>query len=382
MGTSRSLPRESLHFPLLELKVSLNFVITKILERSTKRPKDFRQGCPVSDKKVRIGLLGAGRIGQVHAISIAANPNVELTYVADVFVDGAKKLAAQYGAKYTADPAEVFASGEVDAVVVASPTSTHVDLISAAIDAGVHVMCEKPIDLDIARVDSLREKAKGAKNLIALGFNRRFDQQFNEIHTRVAAGEIGTLEQLTIISRDPAPAPKDYLAGSGGIFRDMTIHDFDMARFFVPNIVEVYAAGANTFSDDIKSLGDYDSAVVTLRGSNNELVTIVNSRHSAYGYDQRLEAFGSKGALLATNIAPTTVKLYNDAIVEARSPYLNFFLERYEFAYSRELEVFIDGIQSGQNNNPTFEDGRAALVLADAATESAKTGKAVKVNLS
>lgn len=336
----------------------------------------------MSDKKVRIGLLGAGRIGQVHAISIAANPNVELTYVADVFVDGAKKLAAQYGAKYTADPAEVFASGEVDAVVVASPTSTHVDLISAAIDAGVHVMCEKPIDLDIARVDSLREKAKGAKNLIALGFNRRFDQQFNEIHTRVAAGEIGTLEQLTIISRDPAPAPKDYLAGSGGIFRDMTIHDFDMARFFVPNIVEVYAAGANTFSDDIKSLGDYDSAVVTLRGSNNELVTIVNSRHSAYGYDQRLEAFGSKGALLATNIAPTTVKLYNDAIVEARSPYLNFFLERYEFAYSRELEVFIDGIQSGQNNNPTFEDGRAALVLADAATESAKTGKAVKVDLS
>lgn len=336
----------------------------------------------MSEKKVRIGLLGTGRIGQVHAISIAENPNVELTYVADVFIDGAKKLAAQYGGKVTADPAEVFASGEVDAVVVASPTPTHVDLINSAIDAGVHVLCEKPIDLDIARVDSLRAKANSAKTIVALGFNRRFDQQFNEIHARVAAGEIGNLEQLTIISRDPGPAGKDYLEVSGGIFRDMTIHDFDMARFFVPNIVEVYAAGANTFSDDIKSLGDYDSAVVTLRGSNNELVSITNSRHAAYGYDQRLEAFGSKGALLATNVSPTTVKLYTNEIVEARKPYLELFLERYAFSYRRELALFIEGIQTGKNVNPTFEDGRAALVLADAATESAKTGKAVKVDLS
>ena len=228
----------------------------------------------------------------------------------------------------------------------------------------------------------MRAKANAAKTIVALGFNRRFDQQFNEIHARVAAGEIGNLEQLTIISRDPGPAGKDYLEVSGGIFRDMTIHDFDMARFFVPEIVEVYAAGANTFSDDIKSLGDYDSAVVTLRGSNNELVSITNSRHAAYGYDQRLEAFGSKGALLATNVSPTTVKLYTNEIVEARKPYLELFLERYAFSYRRELALFIEGIQTGKNVNPTFEDGRAALVLADAATESAKTGKAVKVDLS
>jgi len=335
----------------------------------------------MSDKKVRIGLLGTGRIGQVHAMSIGANPNVELTYVADVFVEGAKKVADQFGGKVTADPAEVFASGEVDAVIVAAPTPTHVDLISAAIDAGVHVLCEKPIDLDIARVETLRAKANGAKTLVSLGFNRRFDQQFNEIQARTAAGEIGNLEQLTIISRDPAPAPKAYLEVSGGIFRDQTIHDFDMARFFVPNIVEVYASGANSFSDDIKSLGDYDSAVVTLRGDNNELITIINSRHASYGYDQRLEAFGSKGALLATNVSPTTVKLYNDKTVEGRNPYMEFFLERYEYSYRRELELFVEGIQAGKNNNPTFDDGRAALMIADAATESAKTGKAIKIDL-
>jgi myo-inositol 2-dehydrogenase/D-chiro-inositol 1-dehydrogenase len=336
----------------------------------------------MSAKKVRIGLIGTGRIGQVHAATVAASANAELTWVCDVFVEGAEKTAAQYGGKVTSDPAVVFASGEVDAVIVASPTSTHVDLISQAIDAGVHVLCEKPIDLDITRVDALRAKAAAATIKIALGFNRRFDQQFAEIQKRVAAGEIGNLEQVTIISRDPAPAPKAYLEVSGGIFRDMTIHDLDMARFFVPNITEVTAVGANSFSDEIKEIGDFDSVVVTLKGANNELISITNSRHASYGYDQRLEAFGSKGALLATNVAPTTVKLYNDSVVEARAPYMEFFLERYAYAYSHELEQFILSIANGEVLNPTFEDGRAALILADAAQLSAETGKTVKVDLS
>lgn len=336
----------------------------------------------MSTSKVRVGLIGTGRIGQVHAATVAASPNAELTWVCDVFVESAQKTAAQYGGEVTSDPAVVFASGQVDVVIVASPTSTHVDLISQAIDAGVHVLCEKPIDLDIARVDALRAKAESASIKIALGFNRRFDQQFAEIQKRVAAGEIGNLEQLTIISRDPAPAPKSYLEVSGGIFRDMTIHDFDMARFFVPNITEVTAVGANSFSDDIRDIGDFDSVVVTMKGSNNELISITNSRHASYGYDQRLEAFGSKGALLATNVAPTTVKLYNDAVVEARGPYMDFFLERYAFAYSNELEQFIASISSGEVLNPTFEDGRAALILADAAQLSATTGKSVQVDLS
>lgn len=330
-------------------------------------------------QNVRIGLIGTGRIGQVHAASIADTKGAELTWVCDPFIEGAEKVAAQYGGKVTADPAEVFASGEVDVVVIASPTATHVDLISAAIDAGVHALCEKPIDLDMARVDGLREKAAKAKTKIALGFNRRFDPQFEEIKNRVAAGEIGNLEQLSIISRDPSPAPQAYIAVSGGIFRDMTIHDFDMARYFVPEIVEVTAVGANSFSDYIKEEGDFDSVMVTLRGANNELINIVNSRHASYGYDQRLEAFGSEGMLYAQNVAPTTVQKFSKTNSEERAPYLEFFLDRYAVAYRRELAVFLDGIREGKTTNPTFEDGRAALLLADAAVESARTGKTVDV---
>jgi myo-inositol 2-dehydrogenase/D-chiro-inositol 1-dehydrogenase len=331
--------------------------------------------------KIRIGLLGTGRIGQVHAASISESKDAELTWVADVFLEGAEKTAAQYGGKATEDPANVFASGEVDAVVIASPTATHVDLIDAAIDAGVHVLCEKPIDLDINRVDALRAKANSAKTQIALGFNRRFDPQFAEINQRVAAGDIGALEQLTIISRDPAPAPQAYIAVSGGIFRDMTIHDFDMARFFVPEITQVFATGSNLFSDYIKAENDYDSAIVVLTGSKGEQIVITNSRHASYGYDQRLEAFGSLGTLYANNVAPTTVIHQTEHFVESRRPYQNFFLERYAQAYRAELAAFIQGIHEGKVMNPTFEDGRAALILADAATESARIGKPVSVNL-
>lgn len=330
-------------------------------------------------EKFRVGLIGTGRIGQVHAASISENKNAELTWICDPFLEGAEKTAAQYGGKTTANPEDVFASGEVDVVVVAAPTSTHVDLISAAVDAGVHVLCEKPIDLDIKRVDGLREKARNAKTQIALGFNRRFDPQFEEIRTRVAAGDIGTLEQLTIISRDPSPAPQEYIAVSGGIFRDMTIHDFDMARSFIPEIVEVSAMGANSFSDYIQAENDFDSVIITMRGSNNELINIVNSRHASYGYDQRLEAFGDKGMLYAHNIPETTVAFYGKTEVEATRPYLEFFLDRYAIAYRRELDVFLSSIRDGNVQNPTFEDGRAALVLADAALESATSGKTVDV---
>ncbi|KAB1641622.1 inositol 2-dehydrogenase [Gulosibacter chungangensis] len=331
----------------------------------------------------KIGLIGTGRIGQVHASSIAALNDTTLQWVADPFIDGAKTVAAEYGVpNVTEDPLALINSGDVDAVVIASPTPTHVDLISAAIDAGVPALCEKPIDLDIERVDALREKARSAKTPIALGFNRRFDPHFAEIRRRVESGQIGKLEQLTIISRDPAEPPLDYVKVSGGIFRDMTIHDFDMARFFVPNIIEVTARGGNQFSSDIESAGDYDSAVVTLRGQDGELITITNSRHSSYGYDQRLEAFGSLGMVQATNVGPTTVRLYNDELVEAQVPYENFFLERYAAAYRLELAAFIEAIRTGTPASPGFEDGRAALLLANAAEKSAAEGITVKVDLS
>jgi myo-inositol 2-dehydrogenase/D-chiro-inositol 1-dehydrogenase len=212
-----------------------------------------------------------------------------------------------------------------------------------------------------------------------MGFNRRFDPAFAAIRQRVAAGEIGRLEHLSIVSRDPAPAPAAYIAASGGIFRDMTIHDFDMARFFIPDIVDVAAHGANVFSDYIAEAGDFDSAVVTLRGRNGELVSITNSRHSAYGYDQRLEAFGSGGMLRADNISPTTVRSFGSRAVEGADPYEPFFLERYAAAYRRELDHFVEAVHTGSPCSPGFDDGMAALILADAAAESAATGRTITV---
>lgn len=328
---------------------------------------------------LNIGLIGSGRIGQVHAGSIADTKGANLAWICDPFIEGAEKLAAEFGGKVTANPEDVFTSGDVDVIVVASPTPTHLDMIDRAIDAGIHVLCEKPIDLDIAKVETLRDKANAADVHIAIGFNRRFDPQFESINKRVAAGELGTLEQLVILSRDPGPAPRAYIAVSGGIFRDMTIHDFDMARYFVPDIVEVYATGANVFSEDIKAENDYDSVSVTMKGRNGEIVVVVNSRHSAYGYDQRLEAFGSDGMLFAHNVAPTTVQKYDATGTSHGEPFIDAFLIRYAVSYRRELALFLDGVRDGKNYNPTFDDGRAALILADAATESARTGTTVSV---
>lgn len=331
--------------------------------------------------KLRFGLIGTGRIGQVHAKSVVTTEGAELTMVADVFLEGAQKTAAEYGGEATADAMAVFDSKKVDAIIVASPTSTHVDLINAAIDAGIPVLCEKPIDLDISRVDALREKAAKATIPIVLGFNRRFDPHFNSVHKRVQEGEIGKLEQLILISRDPAPASNDYLKVSGGIFRDMTIHDFDMARFFVPNIVSVTASGFNQFSDDIKEMGDYDSTAIALRGSGDELILITNSRHAIYGFDQRMEAFGDKGMLRVENLTDTNVRHYTEHNVEVREPYQNFFLQRYMDSYLLELAEFIKKVRGEASSSPDFEDGRSALVLANAALESAQSGKTVSVSV-
>ena len=332
--------------------------------------------------KLKIGLIGTGRIGQVHAASIAALPETTLRWVCDPFVESAEAMAQKYeGAQVTTDPREVLESGDVDAIIVASPTPTHVDLISAAIDAGVPVLCEKPIDLDIARVDALREKARSATVPVVLGFNRRFDPHFAELHRRVARGDIGPLEQLTITSRDPAPAPAAYIRDSGGIFRDMTIHDFDMTRFFVPDIVEVTARGAQQFSSDIAAAGDYDAVVVTLRGARGELITIINSRHCAYGYDQRIEAFGADGLLQVGNVGPTIVRAYGAESVEGIAPYHTFFLQRYAEAYRLELAAFVEAIHGRPSTSPGFEDGRAALILADAAVRSAADGISVNVDV-
>lgn len=328
-------------------------------------------------EKLRVGLIGTGRIGYVHAKSVSGHPDTTLHRVADVFEEGAKKTAEEFGGTATANPDDLFDAGDIDLLIIASPTATHIDLIDKAIDAGIPSLCEKPIDLDINRVDALLPKAEATNVPIGLGFNRRFDPHFAAVRSRVKVGEIGKLEQLLITSRDPAPATTDYLAVSGGIFRDMTIHDFDMARYFVPEIVSVTAQGFNQFSDDIRGLGDYDSTAVVLRGKNDELVLINNSRHAAHGFDQRIEAFGSDGMLRVENLTDTNVRLYTSELTEAREPYQNFFLERYMASYHNELEEFLKWVRGEESSTPTFSDGRMALVLANAATESAKTGRTI-----
>lgn len=332
-------------------------------------------------QKIRIAIIGAGRIGYVHAGSVNDNSELELVYVVDPFEENAKKVTAAFGGKVSNDPSAVIASGEIDAVIIGSPTATHIPLLRESIAAGVHALCEKPIDLDINNVEEFRAQANSAKTNITLGFNRRQDPQYKALKEKVAAGAIGNIEQVILTSRDPGPAPQAYIAVSGGIFRDMTIHDFDMARNFVPNIVEVTAFGANSFCDYIKEEGDFDNVSVVMKGANNEIVTIINSRHAAFGYDQRAEVFGDKGMLQISNLTESTVKSFTKESTTAGEPFMDFFLERYATSYRNELKLFVEGIKEGKVLGSTYDDGRAALILADAAHESARSGKSVKVNL-
>ncbi|MCB2178006.1 MAG: inositol 2-dehydrogenase [Actinomycetales bacterium] len=323
---------------------------------------------------LRFAIIGAGRIGGVHARAIAAHPQAELALVADPVGDAAARLAAGYGAASTTDVDAVFVS-DVDAVVVGSPTPFHVDQIVAAVDAGKAVLAEKPVDLDLARADECVAAVGDRADRVMLGFNRRFDPGFAEMKSRILAGEIGGVEQLTIISRDPSAPPAAYLTGSGGIFRDMTIHDLDMARFLLGDITEVIAVGQN-FADDIKEIGDYDGAVLTLRGANGGVATIINSRHCATGYDQRVEAFGPTGSLRAENHTATRVQYFGADVSGASGPYLDFFLQRYTEAYAAEIDHFVTAVEAGVAPSPSLADGREALVLADAATRSAAKGGA------
>lgn len=329
--------------------------------------------------ELKFGLIGTGRIGQVHAKTISSLPGVTLHRVADVDNESARSTAENYGASVSF-PEEIFDLKDLDAVVIASPTPTHLDLIRASVKADLPVLCEKPIDLEIERVKESRAEIVSSGVPVAIGFNRRFDPHNQNFRKRITAGEIGTLEQVQIISRDPSPASPEYLAVSGGIFRDMTIHDFDLARYFVGDFVEVSANGYNQFSAEIRELGDFDATAVALRGPNDELVFISNSRHSAYGFDQRIEALGSLGMVRVDNVSDTQVRLFTADSVESREPYQNFFLERHEDSFRLELAEFVKLIKGQPADCPSFDDGLAALALANAANESARSGRVIQLD--
>jgi myo-inositol 2-dehydrogenase / D-chiro-inositol 1-dehydrogenase len=328
---------------------------------------------------IGVALFGAGRIGRVHAQSIADCSDARLAWVCDPDVDAARTVGERHGARWSADPAKALDDPAVDAVVVASATPTHVDLLRASVLAGRSVLCEKPIDLDLRRVDDCWAEIAHLRPPVMVGFNRRFDPSVMEVHRRVAAGEIGRLRALRITSRDPQPPSASYLAQSGGIFRDMTIHDFDLARFFLGEIVEVQAMASDDDDPVLAGMNDHAQVVVTLRGRDGALCTIVNSRRCAFGYDQRIEAFGDLGAIETVNMTATVVRASNAYQTNAAGRALDFFLERYGPAYRAELAEFIAATREGREPAVCFADGRAALVLAEAAAESVATRRVVPI---
>ena len=322
--------------------------------------------------------FGAGRIGAIHAANLAASGRARLAHVVDVHAPAATALAAKHGATVS-DTATALADPKVGAVIIASSTDTHADLVIAAARAGKAIFCEKPIDLSLARVDACLDAVAAAGVPMLVGFNRRFDPSFSELHRRIGAGAIGAVEQVVITSRDPGPPPVSYIKVSGGLFRDMTIHDFDMARWMLgEEPTEVFAYGATLVDPAIGQAGDIDSAMVLLKTASGRMAHINNSRRASYGYDQRVEVHGSAGRLLAGNRTPTTVELADANAVAADKP-LHFFLERYADAYRIELNAFLDAVANKTPMPVGAEDGRQALVLADAALESLRTGRPVKV---
>ena len=322
--------------------------------------------------------FGAGRIGAIHAANIAAHPGARLRYVVDVNEAAAKALADSYGAEVVTTE-KALADPEVGAVVIASSTDTHADLIEASARAGKAIFCEKPVDLDLARVEACLAVVKAEGVPLALAFNRRFDPSFAALKNRVAAGEIGDVEMVSITSRDPSPPPIAYVKVSGGLFRDMMIHDFDVARWLLDEEpCEVTATASCLVDPEIGQAGDVDTALVTLRTASGRLCQISNSRRAAYGYDQRIEVLGSKGMLRAENQQPTTLEAATEAGVSRDKP-LYFFLERYAAAYCAELAAFIEALSAGRAPSPGGEDGHAALRLAEAAVESLREGRTVRL---
>ena len=329
---------------------------------------------------LRFGLFGAGRIGSMHARNLTANPRVELSYVYDIDEPAARKAAEGAGARVAPDVGTILTDAAVDAVLIASPTNTHVDLIAQAAKAGKAVLCEKPIALDIALVNECRDQIADCGVPVQIGFNRRFDPSHSALREAVQNGDIGRIEKLIITSRDPAPPPTDYVKVSGGLFRDMMIHDFDLARFIMADEpVEVSAIGSALVDPEIASWGDIDTAMVIMKMASGGLCHINCSRRAVYGYDQRIEAFGPGGMLLSNNHTRTTIERYGKQATAAREPLLHFFIERYSEAYFNQVNAFVDAVEQGGAAAPSFEDGRRALILANAAGESLETERSVKV---
>jgi myo-inositol 2-dehydrogenase/D-chiro-inositol 1-dehydrogenase len=328
---------------------------------------------------IEFAAFGAGRIGNIHAGNVAKIPGVRLKYVSDPNTEAARALAGRHGAT-VATATKIFADKSIDAVLICSYTDTHADLIMAAAAAHKHIFCEKPVDLDAARARTCADAVRAAGITCMIGFQRRFDPTFSALKARLAAGEIGTPEMLVITSRDPGAPPIQYIKSSGGIFKDMLIHDFDVFRWILEDEAEsVYATGSCLTDRAIGDAGDADSTAVTIRTKKGLLCQINTSRRAAYGYDQRFEVLGSGGMLQASNHAPTEV-IASTATSVSRDLPEHFFLERYRAAYAAETAHFLAVLAGKESVRTTIDDGVKALELADAATTSWREGRIVQLN--
>lgn len=327
---------------------------------------------------MKLGLLGCGRIGQVHARSLSRIAEARIVAVADAVPEAAQTLAARAGAEVRGSE-EIIAAPDIEAVIVATPTTLHFEQIHAIAAAGKAIFCEKPIDLSAERAAQCQQAVEAAGVPFLTAFNRRFDPSFAHLHDQVRDGAIGEIEMVVITSRDPAPPPISYIESSGGLFRDMMIHDFDMARFLLgEEPAEIHAVGSCLVDPAIGAAGDIDTAMVTLRTASGRLCQINNSRRATYGYDQRIEVHGSKGMLQAANQpAHLVTQASGGGFTAARS--MDFFLERYEAAYLAEMTHFVDAVTRGSPLKATIADGVAAQRLADTADTARKTGKVLSL---
>tara|TARA_R110002167_G_C12706816_1_gene654880 strand:- start:25090 stop:26100 length:1011 start_codon:yes stop_codon:yes gene_type:complete len=328
---------------------------------------------------VRFAILGAGRIGQVHARAVASTEGASLVAIADPMAAAARKVADNYGCDIRSIDA-IAASDDVDAVAICTPTDTHADLIERFARAGKAVFCEKPIDLDLERVKECLKTVSEENATLMVGFNRRFDPDFMALKKAIDDGKIGDVEMVTISSRDPGAPPAEYIKVSGGIFRDMTIHDFDVARWLLGEEIATVQAAASVLTDpEIGKLGDYDSVNVILTTESGKQCTITNSRRATYGYDQRIEVLGSKGSVAAENMRETNIVLADESGFH-QPPLLDFFMTRYIAAYANEIAGFVAAVSGTTATPTTGHDGMVALALADAALLSVAEQRVVKLS--
>ncbi|MEM7335081.1 MAG: inositol 2-dehydrogenase [Chloroflexota bacterium] len=330
-------------------------------------------------KKFRLGLIGCGRIGIVHAAAAQAVPSAEIVRVVDVFAEAAEKLGKEYGVPYSTNHHDILDDPEIDGVLICSSTDTHAQFITESAEAGKQIFCEKPIHNDIAEIDKALTAVEKAGVKLMVGFQRRFDPNFKAAQEAIAAGKIGDVHIVKITSRDPAPPPISYIKVSGGIFIDMSIHDFDMARFLTGSEVEeVYAVGAVRIDPEIGEAGDVDTAVMTLKFENGAIAIIDNSRQAVYGYDQRIEVFGSKGMVDVDNNFPNNHRLHTADAISSEKP-LHFFLERYMEAYSAEIQVFVESVVNDTDVPVSGIDGRWPVLIGEAAWKSVRENRPVTI---